>query len=123
MKRGVLGLFAAVALIASVATGQNPVPFPTNLSDNGDSVVQATQKLLNVSTRANALTITGNDTTDLAHAVNAIYVGGAGSVKVDMAGSGTAITFTGVPVGTTLYISAKRVYLTGTTATNLIGLY
>lgn len=71
---------------------------------------------------ANAFAITGNDSTDLTNATRGIYVGGAGDVKVTMVGSGT-VTFAAVPAGSTLPVRAARVFATGTTATNLIGLY
>ena len=69
-----------------------------------------------------AAAITPSDTVDLPWITRAIYVGGAGDVKVDMGDSGTAIPFTAVPVGTVLPIRVKRVYATGTTATNLVAL-
>ena len=69
-----------------------------------------------------ALSVTPSDTVDLSRVTRAIYVGGAGAVKVNME-DGTTVTFTAVPVGTTLRIKATRVYSTGTTATNLLGLY
>jgi hypothetical protein len=49
-----------------------------------------------------------------------IYVGVAGDVKVDMKSSGT-VTFKALPVGLHK-IGVTRVYATGTTATNLLGL-
>lgn len=68
-----------------------------------------------------------SDTVDLTIQPYAIYVGGAGDIKVDMVsqhqGSVDAVTFKAVPVGTILPIRPKRLYSTGTTATLLIGLY
>lgn len=55
-------------------------------------------------------------------ATRALYVGGAGDVKVDMSGSGT-VTFVGVLAGTILPIRVDRVYLTGTDATDIVALY
>ena len=48
-----------------------------------------------------------------------LYVGTTGNVKVDMMDGGDAITFTGLAVG---YhpLNVKRIYETGTTATNII---
>jgi hypothetical protein len=37
--------------------------------------------------------------------------------------NGDTVTFTALPVGTLLPIRAKLVFSTGTTATNLLGLY
>jgi hypothetical protein len=67
-----------------------------------------------------AFSITPNDSTDLSAQAKALYVGGTGNIKVDMAGGGT-VTLNSVPVGI-LPIMVSRVYSTGTTATNLIGL-
>lgn len=55
------------------------------------------------------------------HEYRALYIGGAGDVKVDMAESGTAVTFVGVAAGI-LPISVRRVYDTDTTATDIVGL-
>jgi hypothetical protein len=68
-----------------------------------------------------AVAITPSNTVDIATTM-ALYVGGAGNLKVDMKG-GTAVTFQAVPVGTVLEIKATRVYATGTTATFILGLY
>jgi hypothetical protein len=68
-----------------------------------------------------AVAITPSNTVDIPQTV-AVYVGGAGNLKVDMRG-GNAVTFTAVPVGTVLEIRVTRVYATGTTATNMLALY
>jgi hypothetical protein len=52
-----------------------------------------------------------------------LFVGGAGPVKVDMADTGTAITFAGVAAGTLLPIQVVKVYSTGTDATDIVALY
>jgi hypothetical protein len=52
----------------------------------------------------------------------ALYVGGAGNIKVLMVGDTANTTFNSVPAGTTLTINVQFVYATGTTATNLVGL-
>lgn len=67
-----------------------------------------------------AAAVTPSDSTDI-RPTRAVYVGGAGDVKVDMASEGT-VTFVGVNAGTVLPIQATRVYATGTTATNLVAL-
>jgi hypothetical protein len=43
------------------------------------------------------------------------------TLKVDMGDSGT-VTFSGLPAGVFLPIIVKRIYATGTTATNIIAL-
>jgi hypothetical protein len=57
----------------------------------------------------------------LASPCRCLYVGVAGDVKVDMLGSGQAITFKAAPVGL-LNVRATKVYKVGTTATNLVAL-
>ena len=52
----------------------------------------------------------------------AVYIGGAGNVKVDMA-DGSTVTFEAVPVGTFMPIQVRKVYATGTTATNIHALF
>ena len=61
--------------------------------------------------------VTPNDSTDLTNpATRGLWVGGAGTVKIDAVGGGT-VTFTAVAAGTWLKVAAKRVYSTGTSAT------
>jgi hypothetical protein len=95
---------------------------------NGDALL-ASQKLsdgshaLSVSeAAANAAAITPSDSTPLANITRAIYVGVSGDIKVDMAGSGTAIVLKSVAAGL-LQIRVAKVYSTGTAATNLVALY
>ena len=71
---------------------------------------------------ANAFAVIGNDGTDLINATRGIYVGGAGDVKVTTVG-GSTVTFAAVPAGGVLPVRAVRIFATGTTATNLIGMY
>ena len=71
----------------------------------------------------NAAAVTPHNTNDLTTAAKALYVGGAGNVKVDMQGDGSAVTFTGVTAGTVLPIMVSRVYSTDTTATAIVALW
>lgn len=52
----------------------------------------------------------------------ALWVGGAGAVKVDMKRTGTAVTFSGIPAGTLLPFRITKIYTTGTTATLMVAL-
>jgi len=70
----------------------------------------------------NAFSVTPNDSTDMANAARALFVGGAGDVKVDTTG-GDTVTFTGVTAGMILPVRVTRVYATGTTATNIVAVY
>ena len=73
-----------------------------------------------IATYGVAAAITTSDTNN--HNVKAIYVGGAGNISL-VTNDGATVTFTAVPVGTILPVAAQRVRATGTTATNLIGLF
>jgi hypothetical protein len=50
-----------------------------------------------------------------------LYVGGAGDIKVTTS-AGTAVVLKAVPVGTFVRLRCMRVWSTGTTATNVVGL-
>lgn len=65
--------------------------------------------------------VTPNDGSDLPKA-GRLYIGGAGAVKVTTVG-GDDLTFAAVPAGTTLPVRVKKVFSTGTTATNILCLY
>lgn len=71
-----------------------------------------------------SFTITPSDATDIGKTCQAIYVGVAGDITLiaaDDPATSTAVLFKAVPAGL-LYVSARRVKATGTTATNLVGL-
>jgi len=115
---------SALVLVAAIGVASAQVPFAEPVAKLGDSELETAQKTLQAMVFSNSITITPNDSTDLTHATTAIYVGGAGDLKVNLAGgSGNPVTFKAVPVGTTLMINATRVFATGTAATNLVGLY
>lgn len=71
----------------------------------------------------NAEVVTPHDSDTLAQVSRALYIGVAGDVTVQMAGTGTAILFKSVPAGTVLPIRVTRVNATGTTATTMVSLY
>lgn len=71
----------------------------------------------------NSAAVTPNDSTDLTFTTRALYIGGAGDVKVDMVGTGTAVTFAGCLAGTILPIRVDRVYSTDTSATNIVAIW
>jgi hypothetical protein len=80
------------------------LPFPTT----PDSVAQQ------------CIAITPADS-DLAAQVRALYIGGSGDVKITDP-QGNAVTFANAQAGSILPVMAKRVWSTGTSATNIIGL-
>lgn len=66
--------------------------------------------------------VTPSDGSDLSPRPRAVYVGGAGDVSMTDAG-GAAVTWAGVPAGTTIPFRAVRIRSTGTTATNIVAIY
>lgn len=72
------------------------------------------------STASNADAVTPNDTTVVRY--RALYVGVTGNVSVLTEG-GQTVTFQNAQAGSVLPIRVARVRATGTTATNILGLY
>ena len=70
-----------------------------------------------------AFAVTPHDTNDLAYTTRGLYVGVSGDVKVDMAGSGTAVVFTALAAGVVHPLRVTRVYDTDTDATNIVAVY
>ena len=66
-----------------------------------------------------AVEIVPSDATDLANATRAIWVGGAGDIRVTMLGE-QVVTFSGLGVGWHP-LRVVRVHATATTASNLVG--
>jgi hypothetical protein len=71
---------------------------------------------------SDALEVVPNDSADLATTARAIYVGGAGDVKIDTV-RGSTVTFRGVLAGYEIPVRTRRVHSTGTTATNMIAMW
>jgi len=70
----------------------------------------------------NAIAVTPNNSTDISPApCRALYIGTAGTLKVDTA-QGATVTFGNVAVGV-LDLAVKRVHSTGTGASNIVALY
>lgn len=70
-----------------------------------------------------AAVLTKSDTTVYTPAYHGLYVGGAGDVTVIPEGQSATVTFTSVPTGTILPVTVKQLMSTGTTATNIVGLF
>jgi hypothetical protein len=67
--------------------------------------------------------VTPNDGADLPHP-GRIWVGGtAGAVKIDCLLTGTTLTIGNVPSGSFVPLMARRVYNTGTSATQMVVVY
>lgn len=65
--------------------------------------------------------ITPADATDFTTYARSIYVGGAGNITIVNLDGSTCL-FSNVPAGFILPVCCRGVNLTGTTATNLVGL-
>ncbi|KEQ03751.1 MULTISPECIES: spike base protein, RCAP_Rcc01079 family [Pseudorhizobium] len=70
---------------------------------------------------ASGFAVTPNDTTDLPEPTRALYVGSGGDLTVRML-TGETLTFAAVSPGSLLPLRASRVFATGTSAANLVGL-
>jgi hypothetical protein len=70
-----------------------------------------------------------SDSVDLANyttkglLTHGVYVGGTGGDVACVDQSGTAVTFTGVPAGTILRVAARRINLSGTSASGIVACY
>lgn len=74
---------------------------------------------------SNAAAVTLHDTNELSIVPRALYIGGAGNLKVTMLG-GTAVTFNGLVAGTVLPIRCHILWATGSTASatlNIVALW
>lgn len=71
----------------------------------------------------NAIAVSPSDTNDLAIRSRALFIGGAGDIKVDMVDKGEAVIFKGLSAGQKLDIQVTRVYSTDTTATDIVNLF
>lgn len=63
-----------------------------------------------------------SDTVDFTNVTRALYTGSGGDIKVMTIG-GEPVTFKSVPAGLILPVRATRLYATGTTVTDCLGLY
>lgn len=66
--------------------------------------------------------VTPNDANELTYWARALWIGGAGNVAVIAQDDTAAVTISGVPAGTLLPISAKKVMATNTTATLIVAI-
>lgn len=66
--------------------------------------------------------VTPHDTNDLAQTSRALWVGGAGNIKLITA-EGNTLTLSGITAGTLIPIRCSRVFSTDTTATLIVNLY
>jgi hypothetical protein len=69
-----------------------------------------------------AFAVTKSDSTVFTQPTRALWVGGVGDVAVRML-DGTTVTLVAVPAGSQLNLRVDKVLSTGTSATNIVGLY
>lgn len=70
----------------------------------------------------NAALVTPSDSADLSSPAQALFVGGAGNIKVTTQG-GQTLLLTGVTAGSVLPLRVTRVWSATTTATNIAALW
>lgn len=70
----------------------------------------------------NAFAITPDNDNDLDHVTRGIYVGVSGDLKVDLNSGDTAV-FKDIAAGIIHPLRVKKVYATGTDATDIVGVY
>ncbi|KKK96204.1 hypothetical protein LCGC14_2665100 [marine sediment metagenome] len=67
--------------------------------------------------------ITPQDDKELNHLPRALFIGGAGNMMLVAENDDDPVTFIGLKKGDVLTVRAKKILATGTTATQLIGMY
>lgn len=70
----------------------------------------------------NGAVVTPNNDTDLTYVTRALWVGGAGTVNVVLAG-GQTVLFSGIQAGTLLPLRVSRVKSSSTSATNIVAIW
>lgn len=75
-----------------------------------------------MSTAFTALTVTPSDSVDLQEGCQALYVGTGGTVTVTPAVGAGQVVFTNVVGGSILPVRVRRVWSTGTTASDIVAL-
>jgi hypothetical protein len=71
---------------------------------------------------AHAAVVTPDDNASLTVISRALYVGGAGNLRILMAG-GQTVTLAGITAGSLLPLRVDRVLATGTTATSIVAFW
>lgn len=83
------------------------------------SAVTSSKTPLHVNAATGGASVTPSDTD--AVDFNGLYIGGAGDIKVDLL-NGSTVTLSSALAGTIYPLRVTKVYSTGTTATNIVGL-
>ena len=69
-----------------------------------------------------AAAVTPSDSTQISPVARALYVGGAGNIKL-VTEEGTTVTFQGIVAGSVLPVKTTKVFSTDTTATYIVALF
>lgn len=93
-----------------------------SLNNSGNTAPCQNAEVAVQSDTVNLATLASGGTSSKSYCYRALYVSGAGDVKVVTVG-GSTITFSAVPAGTVLPVAVIRVFSTGTTATGLVGMW
>ncbi len=70
-----------------------------------------------------ASAVTPSDATVFAQPTRGVYIGGAGNITADFADGGSSVLLVGLMSGVVYPFQLTRVYATGTSATNIVGLF
>lgn len=81
------------------------------------------EKVSSLDPASRGAAVTPADGADLSFPTRGILVGTAGNIKVDFVDSGTAVVLTGLLAGVIYPLAVRRIYSTGTTATNIVALW
>ena len=88
----------------------SPLPMQLPFAENG------------VAVPTNSFAVTPSDSEQLPHATRAIYVGVTGDITMFLNNDAAAVLFKAVPVGM-YWLSTNQIKATGTTASDIVGLY
>lgn len=83
-----------------------------------DRALHSQLNFLEIQDFDNVVGISADDSNNLADS-GVLFVGTGGNVKADIINVGT-VTFLNVPNGTWIFVRAKKVYATGTTASDIV---
>ncbi|MDA5093071.1 hypothetical protein O2N63_03130 [Aliiroseovarius sp. KMU-50] len=72
---------------------------------------------------SNAFSVTPDDANDLPVVTRGLYLGETSTVQIVLQGDDTPVTFTNLIGGVVHPLRVKRVYATGSTATDIVGIY
>lgn len=114
MKQFNFWLASVLLLVSALTLSVGNTAFATDVYHNFQSQLDSPAQ--------GGFAVVPSDTVDLTIATRGIYVGVGGDVTL-ITIQGETLTFKSLGTGSTLSIRATRILLTGTAATDIIGLY